>query len=466
MSSCGSIEPGITARSSKSPTNDPETAISQSLPTPPDPIVAATSGKRIPELDILRGFAVLGIFIMNIIGFAMPIDAYYNPAIAGGTEGADLVAFYVQDAFFDGRMRAIFCLLFGASLALFVSRANQQGAEGARRVHQRYLWLVAIGMAHTFLLQNPGDILFEYGLVALLIWSVVGAAPRKLLVAGISLITIVAFLGLADELSAASHGAEMTELQSRVIDGIEVSDEEQTALDSWAEEDPSKRLVWEQADAQSTIESMQAATTWTATWSQLSEDMIAAITISPDSIHFLTIAGTMLLGVALFRSGILTGGWSTKSYIAFIALGLLAALATHLITRAWATTGFVYGAYLLDALWTFSYEPFRILVALGWISALLLLSRAFTRARPMHWLAQTGRMALTVYLLETLLATTLFYAWGFGLFGELSRFQVLSVAGAILVVLVIFANLWLSRFRQGPVEAIWRRLADLGAHRQ
>jgi uncharacterized protein len=395
---------------------------------------------------------------MNIIGFSMPIGAYYNPAIAGGIEGADLVAFYLQDAFFDGRMRAIFCLLFGAGLALFIDRAMQHGTEGLRKVHQRYLWLVVFGLAHTFLLQMPGDILFEYGLVALLIWSAVGEAPRRLFSVGVILITVVACLGLMDELSIARQDAQKMEIQSRVTAGLEVSDEERTALDEWAEDHPAVRLESEQAEAQSTIESMQAARTWIATWFQLSEHMVDAVTISPDSTHFLSVAGTMLIGVALFRWGFLTAGWSTRSYVAFILVGLLAAFATHMITRAWAETGFGYGNYNLDALWAFSYEPFRILVAMGWISALLLLTRAFVDVGPLRWLAQTGRMALTIYLLQTFIATVLFYAWGFGLFGQLGRFQVLCVAAGIMAMLVIFANLWLSRFRQGPMEALWRRL--------
>jgi uncharacterized protein len=132
----------------------------------PRPWRPTPDGQRLPELDLLRGFAVLGIFVMNIIGFGLPISAYYNPAVAGSIEGLDRLVFYLQDAFFDGRMIAIFCLLFGAGLALSMDRAAHHGLAGARALQRRYLWLLAFDLVHIFVLQMPGDILFDYGLAA------------------------------------------------------------------------------------------------------------------------------------------------------------------------------------------------------------------------------------------------------------------------------------------------------------
>ena len=187
--------------------------------------------------------------------------------------------------------------------------------------------------------------------------------------------------------------------------------------------------------------------------------MVEAVSLGPDSVFLLAIAGTMLLGMALFRLGFMTGGWSVRAYVLTVAFGLVAALAAFLITRAWVAMGFPMEADTLDQIYVFSYEINRILVALAWIAALLLLLRLIGLRGPLLWLARTGRMALTVYLAQTVIATSLFFGWGLGWFGAYSRAELMVVAVTVQLSLVLFANLWLMRFSWGPMEALWRRLS-------
>src|SRR5687768_6494638 len=96
------------------------------------PSIAAgpPGGERIVALDAVRGLAVLGILVMNVVEFGLPLRAYDNPAVAGGSAGADRWTWLVQIALFDGKMRALFSMLFGAGLLLLAERIERAGRGG------------------------------------------------------------------------------------------------------------------------------------------------------------------------------------------------------------------------------------------------------------------------------------------------------------------------------------------------
>lgn len=146
--------------------------------------VSAT--ERIVSLDVVRGLAVLGILVMNIVEFAWPDEAYGNPAFAGGSTGADLWTFHLQTALFDGKMRALFSMLFGAGLVLIAERMAQKGSglSATDLLLRRCLWLVPFGIVHRFFLQWTGDILYQYGLLGVIALAFRSLRPRTLLVLG------------------------------------------------------------------------------------------------------------------------------------------------------------------------------------------------------------------------------------------------------------------------------------------
>lgn len=414
---------------------------------------------RLPELDVLRGFAVLGIFVMNLIGFGLPLVAYSNPAVVGGDSGLDLLTFYLQDAFFDGRMRGIFCLLFGAGLALSIDRARSFGLDGARLMHRRYVLLVLMGLLHIFVLQMPGDILFDYGLVALVIWGFAAAPTRRLLLVGITLLMMNSAIGFYSNYSEQLNDQHMMALKERQLAGKNIDVAQASTLEDWQEARAEYTPEMLRKEALKRIDEIQGASSWGATWAAWFDDMVESVSLGLDSYYLFAIAGTMFLGMALFRLGFLTGRWSTRTYLIIIALGLIAALLAHIQTRLWAATGFSEGADDLASIYRLTYDALRITVAMGWIALLLLTQRLIGLRGPLMWLAKTGRMALTVYLAQTLIATSLFFGWGLGWFGQYSRAELMVIALAVQLFLVLFANLWLKRFQRGPMEAIWRRLS-------
>src|SRR5512141_813101 len=126
------------------------------------------SGRHL-SIDAVRGFAVLGILLMNIVGMGMPAFAYIDPTYAGGSHGADLATWAVNNVLTDGKMRALFTMLFGASTVLIADRATGQRPGPIATHYGRMFWLFLFGMAHAYLLWW-GDILVAYAIAGLVIF--------------------------------------------------------------------------------------------------------------------------------------------------------------------------------------------------------------------------------------------------------------------------------------------------------
>ena len=155
--------------------------------------------ERIPSIDVLRGFALLGILLMNIVSFALPDAAYWDPTAAGGAAGVDLAAWLLSAVLFEGKMRSIFSMLFGAGVVLLTSRVEERGleAQAADIYYRRALWLIAFGLAHAYFLWG-GDILYGYGVAALVLYPFRRQSPRFLVLAGLLLLAILVPKSLLD----------------------------------------------------------------------------------------------------------------------------------------------------------------------------------------------------------------------------------------------------------------------------
>jgi uncharacterized protein len=167
--------------------------------------------------------------------------------------------------------------------------------------------------------------------------------------------------------------------------------------------------------------------------------------------------GLMLVGMALFQWGLLSGRAPRNVYAVLVGAGLFLGLPMVL-------TGMVLD---INAGWAVEISMFfglmynywgSLFVCLGYLSAIALLHRAGIFQGLWQLLIPAGRMALTCYLGQTLLCTTLFYGHGFGLFGHISRVEQLALTVAIWVLLLAFSHFWLARFRFGPFEWLWRSL--------
>lgn len=411
--------------------------------------------ERITAVDTLRGFALCGILVMNIIAFALPDAAYGNPPVAGGFAGADFVAWLTSHLFFELKMMSIFSMLFGAGLVLMGERAEARGGTPLRIYYRRVGWLLVIGLAHAYLIWY-GDILFFYAVCGLLLYPFRRRSPKVLITVGL-LVTMVAIpIGIAFSANITQVKQKAAEAEAALAAGQaqqELPPDLRNALAAWKE----MRPTFEPTPA----EIAQDIKTYRGSYSEIFKHR-APVLFMFQTVFFVAfflwrIAGLMLLGMGLMKLGVFSAKRSRRFYTFCVILGygigfpLIAYGARALIAHQFAAD-YVFGAGLI-----FNYVG-SLLVALGHVGGVMLVYQA----RLLNWLtarlAALGRMALTNYLSHSLICTTLFYGYGFGLFGSINRAGLLGVVVAIWIFQLVVSPWWLRRFRFGPAEWVWRSL--------
>ena len=406
--------------------------------------MSATTGaaarERYISIDAVRGFAVLGILLMNIVGMGLPAFAYLDPTYAGGSTGADLWTWAVNNVLTDGKMRALFTMLFGASAVLIAERA-EGGRPGPMQTHyRRMFWLFAFGMIHAYFLWW-GDILVTYSLAGLVIFPFRKLTVRTQVIIGVVILSglLVANLLVANELDALYVAAKAPGANP-------------AAISAWQEASqlvaPSQALKLQELAGYrgGFLDALRVR----ALAARLIQTYLMPTSEIPEAI------GQMFLGMALFRSGFFTLTWSTRRYRATIAIGyLLAAPATAWL--AWKIQQSNFDPLVLNRLEAWQ-QISRPLVALAHASVLLLIIRAGVAQAVVNRLSAAGRMAFSNYLMTSIITTLLFDGFGFGLYGRLSRFGELAVVAGVWVFILTWSKPWLARFHYGPFEWAWRSL--------
>src|SRR5258708_10815485 len=195
------------------------------------PVGPVPAEERISALDIVRGFALFGILLMNIVGFGL-WGAYDDPTVAGGAKGIDLWTWIVLHMLAEGKMRCIFSMVFGAGIILLTSRAEARGGSAADIYFRRNLWLMAFGVPHAYLLWG-GDILIRYGLCALALYAFRRLEPRKLLAIGGVMLLIIAGFNWRYMLITQRTIAEGKVASLLESNGAKLSEEQQAAKKKW-----------------------------------------------------------------------------------------------------------------------------------------------------------------------------------------------------------------------------------------
>jgi uncharacterized protein len=408
---------------------------------------------RIDALDVLRGVAVLGILLLNIVGFGLP-HAYVDPTVSGGATGANLWTWITTSVFFEGTMRGLFTLLFGAGVVLFTTRAEQANPTLAADLHaRRMLWLIAFGFVNSHLLLWTGDILFEYGLVGLFLYAFRKARPRTLLVIAALCFAVLTARGVADSRDLQQLRADAASVTALQASGATLNKEQQARVDGWQERLASLKPAPEKL--QEDVDAMLGGF-WSA-WRHVTGNIQWWRTVFMYEYGFLESFATMLIGIALFGMGALQGRWSTRRYALLAAVGYGLGLTVNVLeTTAILRSGF--DAVLVAGLQTSTYELGRLPTTLGHLGLVLLLWRRGAFAGAFRRLAAVGRMAFTNYLTQSLICTVLFTGVGFGLYGRLERHELYYVVAGIWIVQLLWSPWWLARFRYGPLEWLWRCL--------
>lgn len=392
-------------------------------------IVPTTRPDRLETLDVLRGFALLGILAMNIRAMAAPFGAYMYPVGLFDYSGASRAAFLASATLFDLKMMGLFSMLFGVSVLLYSGKSSDNPATVRALWFRRMGWLLVIGLVHAYLIWN-GDILVSYAFCGLLLlWWV-----RRLGVA--ALLTMAA--------GTLAVGAALT-----IGHGL--------SWDAMSEADRAQELAMyapSAADLQAQVDAMLGS--YADTVRHRAPFVVAFQTVVFATFFFWRCSGMMLLGMALYKTGFLAGGRPTATYVVVAAtclpLGLgLAAYGALALDRVAYT---VPDRFLLD-LWNYAGAIFA---SVGYAAALILLVKLDVARGGRRALTAVGQMALTNYLLHSIISSVVFLGWGFGWGGRLDYAEQLVFVAAVAAVQLALSPVWLARYRFGPVEWLWRSL--------
>lgn len=391
-----------------------------------------TTSDRIQSLDVLRGFALLGILLLNILGFGLHTAGYFNPLIAVGETATgralNLGVWAAASVLFEGAMRCLFSLLFGAGVVLFTT-----GRVGAGWLHyKRTFWLLVFGVFDVYVLLWYGDILIVYALSGAILYFLRNRSPGTLLVIGTMLIVLIGVIS-----GGMVYGLEEARTAG-AVGWTDFEDQFSPSSDAHAAELAARR------------ESYVSAFIWNA--HHMREMFVVVFPLLT-----LDALAMMILGMAFFKTGVLDATRPLRWYAGLAVAGF----GVGLLTNLWELRHAVAADF--DALATMpmvlpTYQIGRLGMALGYLGIVMMVCRLGALPAARRALAAVGQMALTNYLMHSVICVALFTGIGFALVGELERWQLYPIVIAIWAFQLWFSPWWLERHRYGPVEWLWRAL--------
>lgn len=399
-----------------------------------EPLLATAAGglspvapkDRIFQLDMLRGWAILGILAVNAVSFAWPVEVMMSEKAPPGSTGmADMIGLWVTDVFFADKFRTLFTMLFGVSIFLVGGERSER--DRGKLLRRRLFWLAVIGAVHGLALWY-GDILLHYAYCGLVMMLMRSWSARRLLWIGGAITVLWAVIAVGAAWGMANMPAEFAAQME--------AGRPATSPEIIAEAIARYHAGWPSG-------LMENIKTW-ATFNLMFSPMLIFVTVP-----------LMMLGLGLFKSGYLHGHAPMWAYALVILLGgaNLAAFAVW----GWQDIMAGEGADPTRGL-AAAAGGAAFLITLFYVSILVLLVK-FGLKPLVAWLAPVGRMAFTNYLTQTLIMVTLFYApWGPMWMGEMGPAAMWVVVGAVWAAQILWSPLWLSVFSMGPLEWIWRCL--------
>jgi uncharacterized protein len=398
---------------------------------------------RIVPLDAIRGIAVMGILAMNILAFAMPFPAYVNPTSYGGSTGADFWAWLITFIAVDGKMRGLFSLLFGASMWLVIDGAEAKGESGAATHYWRMVFLLIFGLIHCYLIWM-GDILALYALCGMMAYFFVRWPPRKLIITALVMFTIQFLLWTIG--GASIHALEFAAAQPNApADVVQAYKEMAPALmgpDSPAIAEELRAFTGSYGDALAIRTSGEYALGPLAMFIQFGLETIAL----------------MLVGAALLKNGLFAGDWdAVRERALALKFGIPALIGLGIAAYIIIASGFAtVPTFAISFIWTM---PLDWMLTIAYAALLVHWVKPRVGSGLVGRLAAAGKAAFTNYLGTSIVMTTLFYGYGFGLFGSLGRAECYLVVVVMCGVMLLWSKLWMDRFQYGPLEWLWRSLS-------
>lgn len=379
-----------------------------------------TSKSRIVALDVLRGVAILGILIPNIIAYGSA-GAMSMVTPGSETSGTDAWVEVLRAVFVSGKFRGMLSILFGIGLAMQFQKLSTISGEWPNRYLRRTVLLMAIGAVHLYFIWF-GDILFIYSIAALMSLAFVKVSDRGVLIGATIMIGVSVFFGLvygALLLLSDGSGSEYSGILSVLSEANEHS-------------------------AYATGSYLQ----------QLQHRVTIGVTMLPTlGIIALEIVGGFLVGLLLGRRGVIA---APSEHPKIRDLSLWVGFGVGGLMSLTPLIGFLAG-------WSYNFQvPIEmgggVLLGLGYVMFGAVVVEKIREGLLVRAIANVGRFALSCYLLQSVLLTSVFYSWGGGYYGKFTVSELLGFVVGTWVVLLVFAAVWARYFQFGPVEWLWRSL--------
>jgi len=393
----------------------------------PAPALGPVAGsERIQVLDVLRGVALLGILLTNIQHFAMLAGTVRNPTLMGDFTGLNFGVYFLTYTLILQKFMPLFSMLFGAGILLAADRREAAGLSVGSFHYRRMGILLLISLVHAYLIWY-GDILFSYAVCGSIVFLFRERSPRFLITAGIGLLAlfplirflIVTVPGIVPHLDF-FPGLSFEEIIAADVEAFR---------GGWLE-NFGMRVKYVLEDQ---LIGLPVHTVW-------------------------RVSALMLIGMGLYRLGVITGKAKRNTYVILAVLGAGLALPVTVATffhshaRGWTDP---WARELSQQVIHF----FGVVQSLGIMGIVMLLCRSGCRGWFAQRLAAVGRTALSNYLLQSVICTFIFYGFGLGLYASVERTGQVAIVFGIWIVQLTLSSLWLRRFRFGPAEWVWRSLA-------
>lgn len=390
---------------------------------------------RYDSLDILRGLALLGLPLLNIASFAMPFAAYLNPYAYDGDQPLNHIVFNILQVTANQKFYGIFSILFGASIVLLATKYNDDESPAWFMV-RRLVWLFVFGALHMYFLWE-GDILTTYAVIGILIFWLRNYSTLRLSIIWILLISLSCWLGYQPD----AHFIDFSDPQYASVQYFYLPSHEQ--ITTFLEGVRGGYL------------SVMSETSWKETSETYTagDDILVAFAMA----SLFKICSLMLLGMILFKTGVLQIQRSLKFYIVMAAVGIsfgyslsIYAL-SYLYSSGFAASDFFYQGDMLLLISSYA-------TTLGYIGLIGMLIKLQFCQKAFTLLSYAGRLAFTNYIMQSAICALIFYGYAGGLVGYMNRFELVLIAISIGALQLAFSAWWIKRFYQGPLEWLWRSL--------
>lgn len=414
----------------------------------------APAKKRLVTLDILRGIALLGILLITMPKFALP--ERYLETIIQNPDSINFKMAYFMNIVLEGKMRALFSMIFGAGIILFISDKEKSGKSIAGLFYSRMFWLAMFGLFHAHVLLSGGDILYLYALCGMILFFFRNTKPVLLFGAVLVITLLEMTMNTYFYNHARSERIAYLDVLKLEQQGVQLDDAQLKAKSEWMEKEkgyfPDKEKIEKNTE-------LMRSKYWTVAGKMREGLILKETRLAP----FLMVdpMALMFLGMALFQRGFFTGQLPKRIYLwsLIVCYGIGFPLALYSWNK---TVDFPNPVQFMESnpynIEIYIYPIQRILLAVGHVSLIILLIRGEVFKVLFNALAAVGKMAFSNYILQTIICTLIFFGYGLGYFARLEYYQLYFIVVAVWILQLIISPLWLKHFRFGPLEWAWRSL--------